>query len=229
MSGKDRPSSGIGQRTQISTDKMRAINQPPTRIENEEMRLDPKLVIQSWSDSAEVMRDVAAAVRENQDDNENVRSVIVKNRKVLVCAGAVITLLQCVSVVMVLLTVTRMEGQMKVAMERQKEMAAQMQLEAERTRTEAALVRKEAQALTTAVAAVLDLSVTTAQASDEATVERVALEAEVAVAAAQAKIADSPRQKAAAKKKAQHALERAKEREGVIGPVSVDAALLEDL
>lgn len=93
----------ISTRTTVSTDKLQASEIPPTKIVGDKMELDPILVVKAWSDSADVIRDVAKAIRENQEDNDHTRSVVMSNRRMLIVGGTVITLLQIFTVVAKLL------------------------------------------------------------------------------------------------------------------------------
>lgn len=88
----------IRPRTQVSTDKLQAVQAPPTRIEGDKMHLDPEKVIKAWLDSAEVLRDVANAVRENQEDNIAVRTAVEKGMRTAVVASAVAIALHVVAV-----------------------------------------------------------------------------------------------------------------------------------
>jgi len=180
---------------------MPAVEEPPTGIsENDRMFLDPDKVIKAWMRSADVLKDVAAAVRENQEDNDLTRTVSNKNRRWFLG----MTLVNLAAVVGVVFSVQRAVSQVS---------------------SEAEQIREESQAMTKAMSSVLASSV----AQEETDKERAALEAEVTVAAVQAKVATDPKEKARAQEKAKDALSRAKERSPVIGPVSVDSELIEDL
>lgn len=216
-------------RTSLSSEKLRAIQTPPTKIEGKEMRLDPMLVVKAWADSADILKDVAAAVRENQDDNEHVREAIARNRRFLVGAGIVITLLQVVSVVAVFSVTRQAEDKISRFVAEQTEVNDSVRQEARKTREEAERIRAEARLMTTAVAAALRASVVTQGEDDAASKERAILEAEVTIAAAQAKMSDDPKVKAQSQETAKRALKRAEKRSSVIGPVAVDPELLEDL
>ena len=59
-----------------STDKLKALQEPPTKIVEEKLQLDPIKVIKAWADSADVLRDVAQGVQENLLDNERTREAV---------------------------------------------------------------------------------------------------------------------------------------------------------
>ena len=216
-------------RTSISTESLPAVQIPPTKIENDEMRLDPQKVIKAWLSSAEVLRDVAAAVRENQEDNEVTRTAIEKTQRAMVLAGVIFTIFQALSVGAVVTVTMGAEEKISKFVRDQTAVNEEVRDEARKTRQEAENIRQEAKVMTKAVAAALQASVAAQGDGDEAEVERALLEAEVTVAAAQAQMTDDPKVKARSKEKAKAALKRAKTRSQVIGPVSVDSELIEDL
>lgn len=90
-------------RTTISTANMPAVQAPPTKIIESQMCLDPKKVIEAWLQSAEVLKTVAAAAIETQEDNAYTRDVVTHTQKVFIRVGIVITVLQSVSVLLHLL------------------------------------------------------------------------------------------------------------------------------
>ncbi len=93
-------------RTSVSTDKLQAVKEPPATFEEGRAHLDAERVIKAWCDSADVMKDVAAAVRENQEDNEVTRKLLEetrenmnRNRNMLLLGGGIITGLQISTIV----------------------------------------------------------------------------------------------------------------------------------
>lgn len=88
----------IRPRTSISADNLPAVSAPPTKIIGDHVVLDPKLVIDAWLASAEVLKTVAAAAQEAQDDNEFTRQTLEQNRKAMLRMGVGISILQIVSV-----------------------------------------------------------------------------------------------------------------------------------
>jgi hypothetical protein len=87
-------------RTTVSTDSLPAVHEPPTRIHEDEMRLDPKKVIAAWLASAEVLRDVAEAVRENQADNERTLEMIeVSNKRAIQLMCGIVAGIQILSLI----------------------------------------------------------------------------------------------------------------------------------
>lgn len=92
------------ERTDVSTDNMKSVSEPPTKIINERMELDPKKVISAWAQSSEVLRDVAQAIRENQQDNDHVRAVLLKQFRASVFISVATILIHLIAVGSVLWT-----------------------------------------------------------------------------------------------------------------------------
>jgi len=88
-------------RTTPSMDKIRAVDEPPTKIVNNEMHLDPIKVIKAWADSADVLRDVAKAIRENQDDNDRVVGMLREHAIFVVRFGIGTAIFHAASVVLI--------------------------------------------------------------------------------------------------------------------------------
>lgn len=88
----------IRPRTNISTDNLPAVREPPTTIIDNKMELDPKKVIDAWLASAEVLKTVAEAAREAQADNEYTRQTLEHSRKVMMRLGITIAVMQFASV-----------------------------------------------------------------------------------------------------------------------------------
>ena len=199
----------IRERTNISTQNMPAVTAPPTKIEDNEMKLDPKQVIAAWLASAEVLREVAEAVRENQEDNEFIRESMRRNRQWLLITGVLITLLQVGSVGLVLRETTSAGEKVGTFLTDQGKTAKKISEEARETREEASELRKESRVVTSAVAAVLDASL--AKEAQAADVEERMATAEATVAIAQAQVTTDPVEKERATDKAREATKRAVE------------------
>lgn len=90
-------SKSIRPRTSISTDNLPAVMEPPTVIIEDKMQLDPMKVIKAWHESAEVLKTVAQAAQEAQEDNAYTRETLEHSRKVMIRLGIGITVLQIIS------------------------------------------------------------------------------------------------------------------------------------
>src|SRR5690606_40729121 len=80
-------SKSIRPRTSISTDNLPAVMEPPTVIIEDKMQLDPMKVIKAWHESAEVLKTVAQAAQEAQEDNAYTRETLEHSRKVMIRLG----------------------------------------------------------------------------------------------------------------------------------------------
>jgi Skp family chaperone for outer membrane proteins len=197
-------------KTSISTDKLQAVTgEPPTTIIEERYTLDPQKVISAWLASAEVLREVAQAVRENQADNLLVREVLLKTRRWLLWAGICISMLQVMSVALVLHATHSAEMKIRVFVKDQTKVTQEVREEARRTRKESEKLRAEAQALTQALAATMSASLAREQGAPDAP-QKVA-EAELTVAAVQVQVAGTPERRKLAEERVQAAVEKAKE------------------
>ena len=109
-------------RTQISTDSLPAIQEPPpTTIVGDKMVVDPIKLIKTWVDSADVLRSVAKVAREGQEDNLETRRDMRTHRKVLIIAGIMISLIQLGSVVGVYLVTSEAKDECTEALRACKE------------------------------------------------------------------------------------------------------------
>jgi hypothetical protein len=78
------------ERTEVSTEKMVAVSEPPIKItEKGNLHIDAikswATVVDAWDASASVLRDVAKAIRENQEDNEHTRRVVTRSQRIILC------------------------------------------------------------------------------------------------------------------------------------------------
>lgn len=210
-------------RTSISSDKMQVVEEPPIRIEGDETTLDPQKVISAWLASAEVLKEVAAAVRENQQDNDTIRQAIIRHRSWMFKLGLALSVLQVISVLAVFSVNYSAEGKIRTFVKGQSRVSREIRAEAAETRKEAALLRKEGKALSGAMAAVLDASLAR-DGGNEQVMEQKFLDAELSIAAVQVKVADTPLRKAKAEARTKEVIQKAKESQ-----VSVDSEVLQGL
>lgn len=83
--------------TNISTDSLPTVTEPPTKIENNEMVLDPAKVIKAWADSATVLKEVATILQESQEDNERLQKCLERNSILMIRFGATAMLVHVVT------------------------------------------------------------------------------------------------------------------------------------
>lgn len=210
-------------RTSISTDKMQAVGEPPTSIDGDKLTLDPQKVIRAWLASAEVLKEVAQVVRENQQDNETIRQAILRHRSWMFKVGVFISVLQVISVIAVFSVNYSAEWKIGNFVRVQSKVSREIRAEAAETRKEAALLRKEGKALSGAMAAVLDASLAR-DGGNEEVMEQKFLDAELSIAAVQVKVADTPLRKAKAEARTKEVIQKAKESQ-----VAVDSEVLKGL
>lgn len=89
-------------RTSVSADKIPAASEPPIRVTvSGDAHIDVikswANVVDAWNASADVLRDVANAIQENQTDNEHTRCEIQKSQKTVLLFGSCMILIQLVA------------------------------------------------------------------------------------------------------------------------------------
>lgn len=91
-------------RPSVSTDKLIAVQAPPTEIREGNMVLDPKKVIKAWAESAEVLRECVDAINVNLQDNECTREITLQSQHAIVTTGRRVLIIQLVAASIVFAT-----------------------------------------------------------------------------------------------------------------------------
>lgn len=209
-------------RTNISSDSLRVVQAPPTKIvEGESVVVDPVALTKAWAASADVLKEVVQAIRENQEDNERTRLAGVRNRNILFITVGVLIFLNVGSFIWEGNLAHRTENRVKTQVAEQRTLISEAREDSKLTRKVAEDLRNDARALSAAQSKVLELTLAQAQ-GDSKSAQRTALEAEIMVAATQVQIADTEEGRKKAQKRVRDAVERARELSRELGPVEVN-------
>jgi len=133
-------------RTSISADNLRAVQAPPTRIQEKEggpsLEIDPEKLIRAWASSVEVLHEVVQVVQETQEDNFHTRQVSTKSRNIILAVLAITVGVNLGNAWFLQSMVSRAEEQVLLLLEKQAASMQAVQEASSETLREASRLRK---------------------------------------------------------------------------------------